>query len=132
MTQKRLFTLSVKPPRDVTGENIAAENRRLRSLISAMVKAAPVAAVLVDVAWDIDRGGMTYIFCMPGEDEASAVAALTRAMSDSGFPWGTATDIADEAMRRVCARHGLLDEVKVEAQQIATQMFKSAKTEAAS
>lgn len=131
MTQKQLFRLSVKPPRAVADEDVRAENRRMRSLLDAMVKAVPVAASLVDVQWDIEKGRTSYTFCVPGDDEAGAVAALVRAMSDSGFPWGTAADIVNEAMRRACARHGLLDEVEAEAQQIAVQMERAAEEEIA-
>lgn len=127
MKPKRLFALSVKPPRAVADEDVRAENRRMRSLLDAMVKAVPVAASLVDVQWDIEKGRTSYTFCVPGDDEAGAVAALARAMSDGGFPWETTNELISEAMRRVCVRHGLIHEVHSEAQQIAVQMAESAR-----
>lgn len=130
MSEKRLFKLSTeRPMRNTSDEDVRAENRRLRTLLAAIVESAPTAAALVDVQWDISRGRITYVFCTPDRDEMSAAEALSKAMSDRGFPWDVASSIALEACRVVLKRHGLTKEAAAESSALAQKMAESVRAE---
>jgi hypothetical protein len=120
--------LSLTAVRECSDEDVHAENRRLRALMDAMARAVPCAAALVEVLWTED-GRMSYVFCVPGENEAAAGDALVKAISNAGFPWGVAQDIAIEGMRAVLARHGLTAEAKEECAEFARRVAEAAKEE---
>jgi len=125
---QRMFRLATeRPARDASDDDVREENRRLRALLAAIVEAAPIAGCVVDVQWDIERGRLTYVFCMPNRDEIPAAEELMKAMSDRGFPWDPATEIALEACRRVCQRHGLTKEAAAESKVLAAEMAASVK-----
>jgi hypothetical protein len=119
--------LSLTTVRESSDEDVRAENRRLRALMDAMTRAVPSAAVLVEVLWTED-GRMSYVFCVPGENEAAG-DALVKAMFDAGLPRGVAKEIAIEGMRAVLARHGLTAEAKEECAELVRRVVEAAKEE---
>lgn len=107
-------------PVGTADDEIRDENRRLRALLAAMVESGTAAAALVEIGWDLKNGRLVYTFCMPDRDEASAIAALSQAMSDRNV-WDAGRDIAIQACQRVLKRHGLIGEAQAEARALAKE-----------